>query len=181
MMSRQSVFVITVIGALLVAAAYATLQLSERNHYKNSDAAQTLGTDETNEYTSLTGEPVSLADFEGTVRIVNSWASWSPLSRAELLELEKLGSAYSTHGVNIIAINRNEDSVRAQRFLEQLGSFEHITFLMDGTDAFYARMDGKAMPETLVFDRQGNVVVHLRGDVSYEQMVTYVEAALAAE
>lgn len=180
-MSRQTLVTSIVIAVLLAGAGFATWYYLEQNQYQNSAAALTLGTDESTEYTSLTGQPVSLVDFDGTVRVVNSWASWSPLSKTELAELERLGATYKDRGVNIIAINRNEDAVRAERYLQQLGTFEHITFLMDGDDAFYARMDGKAMPETMYYDREGNVVAHIRGDATYEEMVTYVEAAIALE
>lgn len=165
----------------MLVAGYATWKYIKNNQYNNSDVALTLGTDDSAQYTGLNGEMVNIADFDGTVRVVNSWASWSPLSKAELADLEKLGATYKDKGVHIIAINRNEDTLRAQRYLEQLGDFTHINFLLDGDDAFYGRMDGKAMPETLYFDKEGNIVTHVRGDASYDEMVTYVEAALAED
>ncbi len=180
-MKKQVIITSILIILLLLVGAFGTYMYVKRSQYNNSAAALTLGTGDSTEYTSLTGESISLSTFEGSVRVGNSWASWSPLSKTELTELERLGAAYKDRGVVIIAINRNEDAVRAQRYLEQLGTLQHINFLMDGDDAFYARMDGKAMPETLYFDRSGNIIAHVRGDASYDEMVTHVEAALAAQ
>lgn len=179
-LTKSQLFVLLIILGILVAGAYITFTISEHSDRKDSAAASTLGTDELEDYTTLSGEPAVLNDFEGTVRVVNSWASWSPFSRNELGYLDQIAAEYADQGVNVIAINRNEDRFKAQHFISQVGPFEHVVFLLDGDDTFYDRMDGKAMPETLFFDTKGNVVFHARGDLTYEEIKEHVEAALNA-
>lgn len=177
-MSKQSIItLLLVLGSLLLLGGV-TYQVKEHNRVKNSDAAKTLGTDTEVRYTTLGGEAATLDDFSGQIRIVNSWASWSPYSKSELPILEQLAALYSEHDVAVIAINRNEDAARAQYYLSTVGELPHVHILIDPEDAFYSRMDGKAMPETLIFDRQGNIVSHIRGELKYEQVVSIVEGLL---
>ena len=178
MVSKQTAFTLGVILILLLVMGFITLSIYKKNQQQQSDVSQILGNDKTESYASLSGEDVSLEKFEGTVRVVNSWASWSPLSKTELQNLNKIAEKYANQNVNVIAINRNEDRFRAEKFLDKLGELNNINFLLDGDDDFYARMDGKAMPETLFFDRKGNVIMHARGDLSYSEMETHVQAAL---
>ena len=62
-----------------------------------------------------------------------------------------------------------------------MGNPEHIVLLLDPTDNFYKGIGGFAMPETVVYDIEGNISSHTRGSMTYEQMVERVEAALSAQ
>lgn len=179
MFRRQTIITLLILLLLLVGAGYMTYTVLQDNQRSQSEAAATLGRGESAAYVSLTGETVSLDAYEDKVRVVNSWASWSPFSAQELKELEQLAASYADRDVVVLAINRNEDPIRAQRFLDSLGTFEHVVFVLDADDSFYERMDGKAMPETLFYDTAGAIVHHARGPLGYEQMVTYVTAALS--
>jgi len=167
--------------AILLTVGYVAFKVSKTSDQKNSDAAQTLGTGQNATYITLSGETISLNKFEGSVRVVNSWASWSPYSKGELPLLNQLAQNYANQGVKVIAINRNEDPVRAARFVSQQGDLSNVTVLIDPDDAFYARVGGHSMPETLFYDRKGNIVMHARGELTLEEMSTYVDAALVAE
>lgn len=181
MLNKRSIVILVIMVAVLMLAGFATYYVKKTSDLANSDAAQTLGTDENQTYANFDGQSVSLKDFEGTVRVVNSWASWSPFSKTELQELNQLAIKYADKDVHVIAINRNEDSLRAKKYIDQLGELEHINFLMDGDDTFYDRMDGKAMPETLFFDRRGNITTHARGELTFEQMEQYLLQAIESK
>ena len=181
MVSKQTTVTLGFIFLLLIVMGFITYSVYQKKQRQQSDVSQILGNDETESYQSLSGEGVSLEKFEGTVRVVNSWASWSPFSKTELQDLNRLAERYSEENVNVIAINRNEDRYRAQKFLDQLGELENINFLLDGDDDFYDRMDGKAMPETLFFDSKGNVVMHARGNLTFDEMEANIQAVLSSE
>lgn len=181
MLNKQKIIVIVLLALLLGVLGYVTYHISETNKARNTDAARTLGAEDTTQYTNLHGEIISLSSFDGRVRVVNSWASWSPFSKTELQDLNRLAEAYAAENIAVIAINRNEEPARARSFIDTLGALPHVNFLIDKNDTFYSRMDGQAMPETLFFDRNGNITHHARGDMSYEAMVEAVEAALASQ
>lgn len=73
---------------------------------------------------TLSGESVSLSDFEGKHVIVNFWATWCPPCRAEMPDMEAYYEKHKENDFVILAVNltateSNEKVV--QSFVEELG------------------------------------------------------------
>jgi len=150
--------------------------LSERD----TESSQTLVASEETPYTDLSGDTFTFDEFRGKVRVVNTWASWCPFCVAELKDFEVLAAEYAQKEVAVIAVNRKETKEKAQAFLNTVGSFEHVHFAIDLTDAFYKSVGGFSMPETVFYDAKGNIFLHKRGFMDLEEMRLHTEAALAA-
>jgi thiol-disulfide isomerase/thioredoxin len=129
-------------------------------------------------YTDLQGNPITFEAYEGKVRVVNSWASWTPFSVAELTDLESLAQEFKSKDVVILAINRKEPKEIANQFLKTIQEFKEIVFIIDITDAYYASTRGFAMPETVIYDATGKIVFHKRGQMTKEEMQKYVTLAI---
>lgn len=181
-MKRSHVITLVIIFLILCVGAFVTYHIySTPRDSGNSAAKKTLTLGEGKSFTDLDGNPLTLAPYEGTLRVVNSWASWTPFSANELILLEELAKEYDGRIV-VIAINRGEDREYAKQFVASLGtSFEKVHFVFDPEDDFYTSVEGYSMPETLIFDTEGDVTAHRRGDMNKEQMKTLVEDALANE
>lgn len=178
-MNKTNIITLVVIVVLLCLGAFVTyLFHSIPNDKANSEASQALSTTEVQSFTSLAGEPLDLSSHEGKIRVVNSWASWCPFCVQELRDFETLATEYKDKEVVVIAINRKEPKEQAQAFLNTVGSFENIVFAIDVADSFYAAVEGFAMPETIFYDAEGNVVLHKRGFMSIEEMRSHTETSL---
>lgn len=121
-------------------------------------------------YTYLDGTPVALESFFGKPLLVNSWASWSPLSRDELIALNEIAGQYPDETIEFIALNRKETKEQAARFLSTLPPLPNLTIIIDTNDYFYNRVGGYAMPETIVFDATGTLVVHERNPQTLDSL-----------
>ncbi len=180
-MNKTNVITLLCVLCVLIGAAAVTYYLYVTpNDAANSDARRTLGLSEGQSFTDLQGTDISLEEHEGKVRVVNSWASWTPFSAQELKDLETLAAAHANEGVVVIAINRDEPKEQAQQFLSTLGTFEHIQFILDGSDTFYDSVEGYAMPETLFYDARGNIYHHKRGNMTKEEMERLLMETIAA-
>lgn len=127
-------------------------------------------------YTDLDGNVVSLESFKGKPLIINSWASWMPFSQTELPLLVKVKNEVGD-SVQILAINRMEQPAVIKSFLSTFSIDTHaLLFLVDPTDHFYTAVGGYAMPETLVYDRDGKIIIHTRGTLTEEELRGYVDA-----
>jgi len=51
--------------------------------------------------------------------------------------------------------------------------------VQDPNDSFYKSIGGFAMPETLFIDGEGNIRLHKRGPMTYEEMKVAVEKIIA--
>lgn len=168
---------VVLILALGAAATYYIRTLPKDK--ARSDARVTLATTENQIFTDLYGEPLSLDQFGGKVRVVNSWASWTPFSIQELKDLNALAQEYSEEEVIFIAINRKESKEIARSFLATLGDLYALHFVIDVNDTYYAAVGGYAMPETVFYDAQGNIVFHQRGSLDKEGIRRHIEEALS--
>jgi thiol-disulfide isomerase/thioredoxin len=114
------------------------------------------------------GRPVSLAQYRGKVVVMNLWASWCPPCRAEMPDLQKLQSAYASHGVVVIGVNQGESAERAREFAGSLGL--HFPIWIDDAQAYGRVYAALGLPTTVVIGRDGIVVHGYDGALAFPQM-----------
>lgn len=139
-------------------------------------AANPSGEDQ---FTTLDGQPVSLADFEGKVVVANAWATWCPFCVNELPDFGELAREFADQNVVVVAINRKEAPGQQHSFLGTIGSTEGIEFWADQSDFYYRTIGGFTMPETVFYDRNGNISFHKRGFMPLSEMRQHTENALS--
>lgn len=119
-------------------------------------------------FTTVTGEPIEPVRGTPTVRLIYSWASWSPSSAVDLPLLESLALRFPE--VAVVALNRAEPLNTANRFLATLPEFTAVDVVVDTNDSFYSRVGGYAVPETLIYDEAGTLLHQLRGPLSESEL-----------
>lgn len=177
-MSSSRIFLIGLVVIVLLAAA-ATWYVVQRNQGP-SDIEQTLisgDADGGTSFSTVSGDPVALDETlqRDMPVVVMVWASWCPSCAGQLQNLQQIAVEY-TDQLTVLAINRDEPRVRAQRYLDTVGDISAVTVLLNAGDRYYDDISGYAMPETVVYDQSGNLVERFRGDVSLAALQQAVEA-----
>jgi thiol-disulfide isomerase/thioredoxin len=184
-LSRGAIIGILVLIVCVVVALWFTIRtVQERAAEANNAAKQALlgaGGEGAPVYTGLYGEDIKIDDLFGSVLIVNSWASWSPLSQQELVDLNAIAGEYKDKNVRVVALNRKETKEQALRFIESLPALDNLIIVIDTNDHFYGTVGGYAMPETMFYDTAGKLVTHERTVQTQESLRTQLEALIAAE
>lgn len=123
---------------------------------------------------SKDGGNVRLQEQQGNVVLINFWASWCGPCREELPYLEALQQEYADLGFIILAVNVDEDPSKADILLNDIP----VTFpvLFDVNDEVSKLYQVKAMPTTVIVDRDGNQRLLHHGyksgdEVKYKQAV----------
>lgn len=182
---RTTIITITILVAILLAGAFFISTLDEKQSERElaeSDAAAVLSdTASSTPYTDFAGNQAKLDQHLGQVLVVNSWASWSPSSGDELSLLANVAAEYETASVQVIAINRAENRRIAESYLRTIGVDQRVKLIIDTDDRYYRDIGGYTMPETLFYDRKGNVVHHQRGPLTASQVSYFIDQALAVE
>ncbi|MEM9384359.1 MAG: TlpA disulfide reductase family protein [Pseudomonadota bacterium] len=104
---------------------------------------------------SLGGDNVRLSELRGQVVMINFWASWCGPCRQEMPLLEALYQRYNPLGFELLGVNVEQDVDDAKRWLADTS----VSFpvLLDPTNQLTKMYQVKAMPSTILVDRDGNV------------------------
>jgi len=115
------------------------------------------------------GNEVSLDDFKGKPLVINSWAAWCPFCIEELPDFVQAQKEFGDQ-VTIIAIDRAESLSVAKKYTDDIGVTNDLIFLLDPSDSFYKSLGGFSMPETIFVDKNGDVIIHKRGPMKFEEI-----------
>jgi len=105
--------------------------------------------------TNRAGGETTLAGLRGQVVMINFWASWCGPCRQEFPALDQIYAKYKPMGFTLVGINVESERADAERFL----GTQKVSFpiLFDPQNAVSGSYGVKAMPTTILVDRQGRV------------------------
>ena len=111
----------------------------------------------------------AIGEWDGKVMVVNFWATWCPPCRREMPAFVELQETYGERGLQFVGV-AIDDQDKVQDFIDTLGV--NYPILIGGLEAIdaakrYGNRFG-ALPYTVVVDRQGNIALTHRGELSRE-------------
>jgi peroxiredoxin len=101
------------------------------------------------------GTAVHVADYRGKILLVDFWASWCVPCKTSFPALDALYREYQPRGVEVLAVNVDEQHSKADAFLTDHP--HRMTVLFDPKGAAAEAFGVKGMPTSYVIDRVGNV------------------------
>lgn len=120
----------------------------------------------------LSGMPVSISDYRGSVVLVNLWATWCPPCREEMPALQAFYEKYKDRGFILIAVDQEETLEVVQPFVDEFG----LTFPVWLDENYDAQKKFKTMnlPSSYVVDRDGTVRLMWIGGISKRNLEKFV-------
>lgn len=128
------------------------------------------------------GKPVSAADYDGKVLLLNFWASWCGPCVEEMPMLSRLQEAYSAKGLRVLGIAL-DDPERAMAFAKEMALAYPV--LVGGADVVvtgrrYGNSSGM-LPFSVLIDREGVIRwVHL-GLLESEKLEQQIQALFRSD
>jgi len=108
-------------------------------------------------------QALDLSNYKGKVIYLDFWASWCPPCKSSFPSLNKLHQELHSQGVEVIAINLDEEKTDAEYFLKQTPVNFYISYDKEGNCP--KAYDVMAMPSSYIIDKKGIVrEVHLGFD-----------------
>ena len=109
------------------------------------------------------GARATLADYRGTVVVLNYWASWCSPCRRESPLLERWQRRLAKRGATVLGVDSLDVTADARAFVREFG----LTYpmLRDRDGETQRRFGVTGYPETLIVDRDGRIAALQRGPV----------------
>lgn len=101
------------------------------------------------------GRVRTLSEFKGRVVLVDFWASWCAPCKASFPALDALHEEFHGEGLEVVAINVDEDAKSAQAFLA--GRSPSMTVLFDPKGRSPEDFKVEGMPSSFLIDREGSI------------------------
>lgn len=120
---------------------------------------------------SLDRNQITLA--QGSVAVINVWASWCAPCRAEAPTLSALSSKYKE--VNFLGILTRDNPANAQAFVRRF-KIKYPTLVDDRVLlGFRGQLVPNAIPSTLIIDKQGRVAARISGEITLAALSKLIE------
>lgn len=134
-------------------------------------------------WTLANNQRAKLADYKGKVVLLDFYATWCEPCRAETPRLVELQRQYADQGLQVIGLNVGGEDDREQvpAYAKEFGIQYQLAFPDDDlADAYLG--DNENIPQSFVFDRNGNLVKRFVGysQSSAIELDRVVKASLTA-
>ena len=106
-------------------------------------------------YTMDNKQSINLQDYQGKVVYLDFWASWCGPCLESFPFMNKLHSDLNAQGLEVVAVNLDEDKADGQAFLAKHQA--KFTVIADADQQCAKQFALKAMPSTYLIDRKGNI------------------------
>jgi thiol-disulfide isomerase/thioredoxin len=124
-----------------------------------------------------------LSDYKGKVVVLDFYATWCEPCRAEIPRLVQMQKDYGSSGLQVIGLNvgGDEDRSKVPAFAREF-SIEYPLGFPDDSLVDQYLTDNQSIPQSFVFDRNGDLVKRFIGysSTSGAELERIVQGALAA-
>lgn len=124
---------------------------------------------------NLDGDVVRLSDLRGKVVFINFWATWCTPCKKELPSIQKLYDEKREVGLEVLAVNWQENADDARAFFESRDL--DVPVLIDGSGDVYDQYRLQGLPDSFFVDREGNLAAIYFGELTEEKMRDRLEIA----
>jgi cytochrome c-type biogenesis protein len=137
-------------------------------------------------FKNLDGADVTLAQYQGTVVLVNFWATWCDPCYIEIPWLIEMQQKYAAKGFTILGVSMDEEGKAAvvpflakERFNVNGQKLPMNYPIVIGNDDVADKFGGLlGYPTTFLISKDGKIVTKVQGLISYDELTKEIEAQL---
>jgi thiol-disulfide isomerase/thioredoxin len=110
----------------------------------------------------------TLENFRGQVVLLNIWATWCGPCRSEMASLDRLQAMHGADGLEVLAVSVDRDGPDTVRRFYQKSGIRNLKVYVDADRGTQSAFRARAIPTTVLIDRDGNVVGSMVGPAEWD-------------
>jgi thiol-disulfide isomerase/thioredoxin len=114
------------------------------------------------------GTRMTLEDFRGQVVLLNIWATWCGPCRSEMASLDRLQAMHGADGLEVLAVSVDREGADQVRRFYQKSGIRNLKVYLDSDRGTQSAFRARAIPTTVLIDRDGNVVGSIVGPAQWD-------------
>jgi cytochrome c-type biogenesis protein len=191
MQGSKTLLAVTTVIVLIVATVYADRATRVSSRIPDLDSEQSGTRNDIKPapavtFKNLDGADVTLAQYKGTVVLVNFWATWCDPCYVEIPWLIEMQQKYAAKGFTILGVSMDEEGKTAvvpflakERFNVNGQKLPMNYPIVIGSDEVADKFGGLlGYPTSFLISKDGKIVKKVQGLVSYEELTKAIEAQL---
>ncbi|MGB5736705.1 MAG: TlpA disulfide reductase family protein [Thiohalocapsa sp.] len=121
----------------------------------------------------------AMADYRGSVTLVNFWASWCPPCVEEIPSMNRLAAGYDAADFRIVSVNFQESPETIRGFMQQVDV--DFPVLLDLNGAVSRDWSVFAFPSSFLVDRSGRVRYSVNSAIAWDEpaVIETIDALVA--
>jgi len=170
---QQNTLIIVLASIIALSGGLFVRSLSDKNSQETSIPALELNLPD------VEGNPRSLSEWQGKIRIINFWATWCPPCLKEIPEFIKLQNEFRDKNLQFIGI-AIEDKQTVEQYLKN--NPVNYPMLIGGDQAIALSQQlgniVNAVPFSLIVNQQGQIIHRQPGELSREKIIEFITPLL---
>ncbi|GAB3306114.1 redoxin domain-containing protein [Epidermidibacterium keratini] len=127
----------------------------------------------------MDGSSFELAELDGSIVVINFWASWCAPCRVEVPDLQQVYTTYQPQGVELIGVLVRDSKSNGEAYTQQVGMTYPSIFDPKGVVALQLRdFPIGSIPSTVVVDKSGKVAAAYIGAVDLQSLTKTIDTLL---
>jgi peroxiredoxin len=127
----------------------------------------------------LDGAPLSSTGFDGSILVVNTWATWCSPCGGEQGELVRVARAYTGRGVSFLGVNYADQRAAASTWVRRYDV--PYPSIADPSGSIAAVLGIVGLPNTFVVDPAGTIRFIVNGPTTERQLSRLIDRVLAED
>lgn len=118
-------------------------------------------------FETVDGAPMSLAEYEGKIVVLNFWATWCAPCRHEMPSLSALEAEFGGDDFAVVTVATGRNPVPAmEQFFTEI-EVDNLPLHKDPTQAYARQMGVLGLPMTMIIDAEGREIGRMIGDADW--------------
>tara|TARA_B100001057_G_scaffold124361_1_gene123126 strand:- start:392 stop:901 length:510 start_codon:yes stop_codon:yes gene_type:complete len=141
---------------------------NETPNIKNIVINKELKTYDNITFLDINKKTIRLVDYEGSLVLLNFWATWCAPCKEEMPSLDILKDNTSLDNLEIFPINIGKDNLKkSKKFFEDL-EIKSLNIYFDNEITLAKDFNLRGVPTTILFNKKGEEFARIIGSIDFE-------------